>query len=197
MLGPHVCAPVAPRNKSVTTWLGRVCLWVFTSGYAINGCVVVSSLVRLNGSHELAQRVGKYFPVGGRTIFRLVLIQHGSGYQQGGQKLHQLLQLRRLPHYQELCSELGDFDEISHRIGEPHRIIFSVQFLQECYRVKIASEEFQPGTMIFRSQHWSADCRHRPSRYREYWQYWQYRQYGQYRHHGYASSIAARQREST
>jgi hypothetical protein len=57
---------------------------------------VVSSLVRLNGSHELAQRVGMYFPVGGRTIFRLVLIEHGSGCQQRGQK--------QRPPYSPKCS---------------------------------------------------------------------------------------------
>ena len=129
----------------MTTRLSRMFLWVFASGYAINGCVVVSSLVRLNESHELAQRVGMYFPVGGRTIFRLVLVQHGSGCHQRGQKLHPLLQLRRLPLYQELCSELGDFDVVSCPIGEPHRMIFAVQSVRSVAKSKLQARNFSAG----------------------------------------------------
>src|ERR1039458_10390245 len=163
LFGPHVCAPVAPRNKSVTTWLSRVCLWVFTSGYAINGCIVVSSLVRLNGSHELAQRVGMYFPVGGRTIFRLVLDQHGSGCNQRGQKLHQLLQPERTSHSQELGSELDEFDVFSNTIDVPHRTTFAVQFLQEYGKRKIAGEESQPRKDHFPLTKWVVRCCRRPS----------------------------------
>jgi hypothetical protein len=86
-----------------------------------------------------------YFPVGGRTIFRLVLDQHGSGSNQGGQKLHQLLQPERSPHSQELGSELGEFDAIFNTIGIPHRSTFAVQLLQEYGKRKIAGRGISAG----------------------------------------------------
>jgi len=63
----HSCPGRAPEGRYDLAYSAGCACGLSTSGYALNGCVVVSSLVRLNGSHELAQRVGMYSPlVGGR-----------------------------------------------------------------------------------------------------------------------------------
>jgi hypothetical protein len=111
---PHLCihAPVARRKGRYDLAIRAGCASGFlTSGYAVIGCVVVSSFVPPQWVTRNAQRWRMSPSGGGRS--RLVLTEHGSGSHQARQNLFAFFHDLRPGKRAGIASELGGFTRMT------------------------------------------------------------------------------------